>query len=54
MVVYDKAEKLKEVLGVGGLLNEMLQALSVEEFDDVADYIARMHDVDFEEGDNGL
>ena len=49
MMIYDKAEKLKEVLGVEELLNEILQTLNPDELDDVVGYIARMYDIEFEE-----
>lgn len=47
----DLEEKLREELGAETLLNELEKALSSDELQDNLEYIAKMYDVDYEEGE---
>lgn len=44
-------DKLRDYLGDTGLLDEILRAMSFLEEKDMLEFIARMHDVDFEDID---
>lgn len=44
-----KMEQLQDLLGAEALLEEVIQAFSSDELEEMVDWIARMHDIDFTE-----
>ena len=42
----EKMEKIKNILGADGLLEEILRALSNEEIESFGNYIAKNHDIE--------
>lgn len=44
------ANTLNETLTDKGFLEELIKAMSQEEFDECCKYIARMHDIEIEDG----
>ena len=46
---FDKFDKLIEVLGCGEVLENLLKALTEQEREENADYIARMYDINIED-----
>ena len=49
MTAYEKLERLEEVLGAEGLLDNVFQWFSTSTLDECFDDIARTWDVEFEE-----
>lgn len=49
--IFDRLNIFTDIIGVEQLLDEVFQALSDKEADDVLDHIGRMWDIDEEEND---
>ena len=45
----EKMEKIRNILGTDGLLEEILRAFSNEEIESFGNYIAKNHDIEEEE-----
>jgi hypothetical protein len=46
--VLEKFEKVREIMGADALLDNLMQAMSSSEVDELLDYIIRMHSIELD------